>query len=83
MSLFDLRSSPFFLLEVSPRDNRSAIAAAAEDAVADGKLEETAAIRAQQVLMSPRLRLDAELAWLPGVAPNRAPQLIENSNLDT
>jgi hypothetical protein len=82
MSAFDLRSSPFFLLDVSPRDNRSAIAAAVEGAVADGKLEETAAIRAQQVLMSPRLRLDAELAWLPGVAPNRARQLIEHSDLD-
>jgi hypothetical protein len=82
MPAFDLRSSPFFLLDVSPRDGRSVIAAAVEDAVADGKLEETTAIRAQQVLMSPRLRLDAELAWLPGVASNRARPLIEHSDLD-
>jgi hypothetical protein len=31
--------------------------------------------------MSPRLRLGAELSWLPGLAPNRAKQLIEGENL--
>jgi len=31
--------------------------------------------------MSPRLRLGAELSWLPGLAPNRVKQLIDGENL--
>lgn len=80
-SVFDLRASPFYLLGVSPRDNRAIIAQATETAISEGTLDETAATRAQQVLMAPRLRLGAELAWLPGLAPNRVMHLIEDARL--
>ena len=61
--MFDLRTSPFYLLGVSPRDNRAIIAQAAETAITEGVLDEAVATRAQQILMSPRLRLGAELSW--------------------
>ena len=79
--MFDLRTSPFYLLGVSPRDNRAIIAQATETAIFEGTLDETAATRAQQVLMAPRLRLGAELSWLPGLAPNRVKNLIEEATL--
>ena len=76
MSSFDLRTSPFYALGVSPRDDRTTIEDAKETAISDGRLSETEALRLQQLLMAPRPRLDAELAWLLGVAPNRARKLI-------
>ena len=81
MSPFDLRASPFYLLGVSPRDNRAVIADATETAISDGRLPETEAIRAQQVLMAPKPRLGAELAWPLGLAPNRARDLIDRTEL--
>ena len=75
--MFDLRTSPFYLLGVSPRDNRAIIAQATETAIAEGMLDESVATRAQQILMSPRLRLGAELGWLVALAPNRVRQIIE------
>jgi len=80
--VFDLRTSPFYLLGVSPRDNRAIVAQAAETAMAEGTLDEAVATRAQQILMSPRLRLGAELSWLAGLAPNRVKQFIESISLD-
>jgi Rod binding domain-containing protein len=77
MSPFDLRMSPFYVLGVSPRDDQAVIADAAETVISDGTLSEVEALRAQQALMAPRPRLAAELAWLPGVAPNRARRLID------
>ena len=76
MSPFDLRTSPFYVLGVSPRDDRTTIEDAKETAISDGRLSETEALRLQQLLMAPRPRLGAELAWLLGVAPNRARKLI-------
>jgi hypothetical protein len=46
-NVFDLRTSPFYLLGVSPRDNRAIIAQAMETAIAEGTLDETAATRAR------------------------------------
>src|SRR5437868_4247366 len=77
MSSFDLRTSPFYVLGVSPRSNGAAIEDAKETAITDGSLSEAEALRLQQVLMAPRPRLEAELAWLLGVAPNRARKLID------
>jgi hypothetical protein len=77
MPAFDLRMSPFSALGVSPRDDRATIEDAKETAISDGRLSETEALRLQQLLMAPRPRLGAELAWLLGVAPNRARKLID------
>ena len=56
---------------------------AVETAIADGKLSEAEALGAQQALMAPKLRLGAEVAWLAGVAPNRARKLIDAVALGT
>jgi hypothetical protein len=80
--VFDLRTSPFYLLGISPRDNRAIVAQATETAIAEGTLDEAVATRSQQILMSPRLRLGAEMSWLTGLAPNRVRQLIESVSLD-
>lgn len=77
MSPFDLRTSPFYVLGVSPRDDRTTIEDAKETAISDGRLSKTEALRLQQLLMAPRPRLGAELAWLLGVAPNRARKLVD------
>jgi hypothetical protein len=76
MSPFDLRTSPFYVLGISPRDDRATIEDSKETAISDGRLSETEALRLQQLLMAPRPRLGAEVAWLLGVAPNRARKLI-------
>jgi hypothetical protein len=80
MSPFDLRKSPFYVLDVSPRDDQTTIEDAKETAISDGRLGETEALRLQQLLMAPKSRLGAELAWLLGVAPNRARQLIDEAS---
>lgn len=81
MTSFDLRTSPFYLLGVSPRDDRAAIEDAKENAISDGQLSETEALRLQQILMAPRPRLGVELAWLLGVAPDRARKLVDEATL--
>lgn len=77
MRSFDLRDNPFHLLGVSSRDRSDAIAEAAEEAVGSGRLAERAALAAQQTLMAARMRLDAEVGWLPGVAPARASTTVD------
>ncbi len=80
MSPFDLHTSPFYVLGVSPRDDRTTIEDAKETALSDGRLSESEALRLQQLLMAPRPRLGAELAWLLGVAPNRAKKLVDEAS---
>lgn len=58
----DLRESPFYVLALSPRANRTAIAEAFELAFEGGPVDETAATRAQQTLME-RSR-DCSPSWV-------------------
>lgn len=69
-----LKQSPFYLLGVTTRDDRRRIVALAEEK----SLELDAAVsqKARSDLAHPRTRLTAEVAWLPGVSPNRAAQLV-------
>lgn len=66
----DLLQNPFYILTATQRDNRRRIIDLAEQrsllADADACLE------AQAALINPRRRISAEVAWLPGVAPERA-----------
>ena len=80
-SPFDLRTSPFYVFSVSPGDDRVAIEDAKETAISDGRLSEVQALRLEQLLMAPRPRLGAELAWLLGVVPNRVRKLIDEISL--
>jgi hypothetical protein len=65
MSPFDLRTSPFYLLGVSPRDDRAIIEDAVEAAITTGRLGEAEALRVQQALMAPKPRLSVGLARQP------------------
>jgi hypothetical protein len=76
LDLFDLTTNPFAVLGLTPRDNADAIARAVEALLADPAADEGRVRRAQQNLMAPRPRLQAELAWLIGVAPSRAQAIL-------
>lgn len=68
-----LHSNPFSILGVTTRDDRRRIVAQAEDRElsADADLCQ----KARLDLTNPRLRLTAELAWLPGLSPTKADEI--------
>lgn len=68
-----LHRSPFHLLAVSIRDDRRKIVAHAEEQALHHDAEICQKARAD--LTNPRMRLSAELAWLPGLSPRRAATL--------
>lgn len=70
-----LLRNPFVVLGVSIRDDRAKILGAAEQKSLEQDPEECR--RAKGTLTNPRTRLSAEVAWLPGVSPKRAGQLLE------
>lgn len=73
--LMGLQRNPFPLLGATVRDDRHRIVALAEERLLELDSDECAKARAD--LLNPRVRLSAEIAWLPGVAPSRASQLAE------
>jgi hypothetical protein len=70
-----LLDNDFHRLGVSVRDPVAKIVDAAANPLIAVASE--AAERARFTLTNPRARLRAEVAWLPGVSPNRAAQLLE------
>jgi hypothetical protein len=70
MSLFE---NPFYILGVSTRDPSQKIVATAERNLT---LDADLCTKARSTLTNPRTRLSAEIAWLPGMAPIRASELI-------
>jgi len=66
--------SPFHLLGVSCRDDRKVIIDRAEEKSLSH--DPNACQQARTELTNPRLRLAAEMAWLPGVSPSRANAII-------
>lgn len=75
-----LLDSPFYVLRASVRDDRHALIDKAEERslVADAELCNDA----RTTLTTSRLRLHAELNWLPGVAPRRAQFLADMAEQD-
>ena len=70
----DLLQNPFHTLAASPRDDRRRITDLAEDRSL--LLDPGECMDARSVLTSPRKRLSAEVAWLPGIGPKRAGELL-------
>ncbi len=70
-----IHHSPFNILGLSTRDNRHRIVEMSEEMSLE--LEHDLCQKSRSDLTSPRLRLSAELAWLPGVSPKKAKQLLE------
>ena len=71
-----LHQSPFALLGVTTRDDRRRIVELAEEKSL--ALDHDVCQKARSDLTNPRTRLSAEIAWLPGVSPRKASQLIES-----
>lgn len=70
-----LLANPFHILGVSTRDNRQKIVEMAEERSLH--MDHELCQRARADLISPRVRLSAEIAWLPGVAPSVAQKLVK------
>lgn len=66
--------SPFAVLNVTAHDNRRRIVELAEEKSLE--IDEGVCQKARADLTNPRTRLTAEIAWLPGVSPSRASQLV-------
>lgn len=71
-----LHQSAFSVLGVTTRDNRKRIVELAEEKSLE--LDHDVCQKARSDLTNPRTRLSVEIAWLPGVSPHKATQLIEN-----
>ena len=71
-----LNKSPFAVLGVTTRDDRRRIVELAEEKSLE--LDHELCQQARSDLTNPRTRLGAEIAWLPGVSPRKATQLVEN-----
>ena len=70
-----LKVTPFGLLKASTRDDRSKIVSLAEEQSLF--LDQELCSKARQDLTNPRNRLQAEVAWLPGLAPRKAEKYVE------
>ncbi|MFL1481098.1 MULTISPECIES: hypothetical protein [Pseudomonas] len=75
-----LQQNPFALLGVTIRDDRRRIVELAEEKSLE--LDHDACQKARSDLTSPRTRLSAEMAWLPGVSPRKASQLLSALQTD-
>jgi len=71
-----LHQTPFAILGVTTRDDRRRIVELAEEKSLE--LDHDVCQKARSDLTNPRTRLNAEIAWLPGVSPRRASQLLES-----
>lgn len=69
-----LQQNPFSLLGVTTRDDRRRIVELAEEKSLE--LDHEACQKARSDLISPMLRLNAEMDWLPGVSPRKALNLV-------
>ncbi len=70
-----LHQTPFVILGVTTRDDRRRIVELAEEKSLE--LDHDICQKARSDLTNPRTRLSAEIAWLPGVSPRKASQLVE------
>ena len=66
----DLLQNSFYILNATQRDNRQRIIDLAEERSLLSDVDKCMAARAE--LTNPRKRISAEVAWLPGVVPERS-----------
>lgn len=79
----DLLHNHFYILTASPRDNRQRIIALADERSL--LMDSSKCMEGRSDLTNPRKRLSAEIAWLPGIGPKRANEilsLLESSPTD-
>ncbi len=75
-----LHDNPFFLRGETTRDDRRKIVALAEEK--SFEIDHDVCQKARSDLMNPRIRLNLEMAWLPGVHPKKTIQLMEQLHQD-
>ncbi len=71
MDLFD---NPFYILGVTPQDDIHKIVALAAKRSLLSDVD--ACMRAQTILIHPKKRISAEVAWLPGVVPEHTDEIL-------
>lgn len=70
----DLLQNPFYIFNATQQDNRQRIIASAEERSLLSDADKCMAARTE--LTNPRNRISAEVAWLPGVAPERVHDIV-------
>ena len=75
-----LQQNPFYLLKASIRDDRRRILELADQRSLE--IDEALCQKARSLLTSPRQRLSAEIAWLPGISPRRIGELLDTLEKD-
>ncbi|WP_259223157.1 tetratricopeptide repeat protein [Bradyrhizobium japonicum] len=75
---FNLLKNPFVLLGLPPDAKPAAVKEAYEDAVEDEADEPDVLMRAQQTLLTPRLRIEAEIGGFLDVDPKLATQIVSD-----
>jgi len=68
--------NPFAVLKASTRDRKARLNELADEAALHG--DHDAAVNARNVLSNPRTRLEAEVAWFPGLSPKRITLTLEH-----
>lgn len=75
---FNLLKNPFVLLGLPPTATPAAVKEAYEDAVEDEADDPDVLMRAQQTLLTPRLRIEAEVGGFLDVDPSLATQIVSD-----
>lgn len=70
----DLLENPFYILGATPRDTRHKIMELAEDQSLLSDADKC--MEARTILIHPRNRISAEIAWLPGVNPELTREIL-------
>lgn len=70
----DLLQNPFHILNATPRDNRRRITELSDER--NLIIDPSFCSQARSDLINPMRRLSAEIAWLPGISPKRAEEII-------
>jgi tetratricopeptide (TPR) repeat protein len=75
---FNILKNPFVVLNLPPTAKPAAIKEAYEDAVEDGTVDANVLMRAQQTLLTPRLRTEAEVGGFLDVNPSLAAEIVSD-----
>jgi hypothetical protein len=76
-SSFSIDDNPFHVLHAAYRSSAVEIADLVEDAELDGNVEESALLKAQQILVTPKTRLISEVSWLPELSQLQISKVLE------
>lgn len=78
MQTFSLDRNPFRIVGAVLESTLSEISDLVDDATLDGDVAEADLLKAQQTLVTPRLRISAELSWLLGLSRKQQSRLFED-----